>query len=312
MTAARQRTTPVTACPLCGASGARDFPIFYEFNRTRYQARECTDCAFVFLDPRLTPEDLRLLYSDEYFLHDGADCGAHSSTDYETAAVAGSIKFPEILGWIRTYRPTGTFFEIGCGMGYFLDYARRNGYTVSGVEYAAMGVRMCTEKFGLDVRQGSVEDLPAGSGPYDVVFLGDVLEHLVQPLEMLVKIRTMLKPGGIVAAEVPSMFNSLTGGIAVAVMRMLGMQKKMGMPPYHVNEFTPATLSEMLVRSGYGTQRIVQRIKPPSRITLRGSLGERMAKKLLQYPNYLLTRTFGIFGDRLLGIGVNDAAGDAQ
>lgn len=291
-------------CPLCHQPVSRDFPIYYEFDQKRFQAKECSHCSFVFLDPRLTGEELKKLYSDEYFLHDGADFGAHSASDYETAAVKGSVKFPEILGWIRRFKPSGEFFEVGCGMGYFLNYARGHGYNVSGIEYAALGVRTCKEKFGLDVTKGSFEEHTAVPEKYDVLFMGDVLEHLIEPLDMLTKACSMLKPSGVVALEVPSMFNSLTGRAAVLGMRVLRTKKKMPLPPYHVNEFTPNTLRTVIGRAGFKQAVIVQRIKPPSAITLRGSVFEKSAKKLLHYPNYGLTKSLGVFGDRLLGIGI--------
>ena len=294
----------MTTCPLCHQPVSRDFPIFYEFNARTYQAKECGECSFVFLDPRLSADDLRLLYSDEYFLHDGADFGAHSPSDYETAAIKGSVKFPEILGWIRRFKPAGDFFEIGCGMGYFLDYAQKHGYDVSGVEYAELGVRTCREKFGLNVRRGSIEELAPEAGKHDIIFMGDVLEHLIQPLEMLTKTHTMLRPAGIVALEVPSMFNSLTGRAAAIGLRLLRKKKKMMLPPYHVNEFTPKTLRSIMERAGFRETVIIQRIKPPSAITLRGSEFEKAVKKLLHYPNYGLTKSLGLFGDRLLGIGI--------
>lgn len=292
-------------CPLCQKNVSRDFPIYYEFRQKRYQAKQCSGCSFVFLDPRLTTEDLRFLYSDEYFLHDGSDFGAHSESDYETAAIKGSVKFPEILGWIQKFKPSGDFFEIGCGMGYFLHYARRQGYIVSGIEYAELGVRTCRERFGLDVKRSSLEELSPPSNRYDVIFMGDVLEHLVQPLEMLAKARGMLKSTGIVALEIPSMFNSLAGRAAIAGYRLLDIQKKMALPPYHLNEFTPKTLRSIILRAGFKKAVIVQRIKLPSMITLRGSPFEKAAKKLLHYPNYGLTKSLGVFGDRLLGIGIN-------
>lgn len=294
----------MTTCPLCSQTDCSDFPIFYEFHQKRFQAKQCAHCSFVYLEPRLTSEELKLLYSDEYFLHDGADFGAHSPSDYESAAIKGSVKFPEILGWIQRYKSSGEFFEIGCGMGYFLEFARKNGYSVSGIEYAELGVKACQTKFGLNVQRGSFEDLPVQSDRYDVMFMGDVLEHLVQPLDMLRKAHSMLKPTGVFATEVPSTFNSLTGRLAVAGMRALRAKKKMGLPPYHVNEFTPKTLRLMIERAGFKHCVIVQRIKPPSAITLRGSMFEKIVKKTLHYPNYGLTKSLGMFGDRLLGIGI--------
>jgi 2-polyprenyl-3-methyl-5-hydroxy-6-metoxy-1,4-benzoquinol methylase len=244
------------------------------------------------------------MYSDEYFLHNGSDFGAHSPQDYETAARLGSVKFPEILRWIKKYRTAGKFFEVGCGMGYFLDYARQHGFEVSGIEFAALGANACKEKFGLEVLQSSFENYPVKQNTYDVVFMGDVLEHFNEPLDMLKKAHAMLKPGGIVAVEVPSMFNSITGRLAVIGLNILGKTKKMPMPPYHVNEFTPGTLALMLKTAGFGTVRIVQRIKSPQSITLRGTVLEMGIKKLLQYPNYAITKSMGILGDRLLAVGI--------
>ena len=291
-------------CPLCSGTSAALFPIYYDFAGRRFQSRRCGACSFVFLEPRPSQEELALLYSDEYFLHDGADCGAHSSTDYETAAVQGSVKFPEILGWIRKYRPAGDFFEVGCGMGYFLAFARDNGFRVRGIEFAALGVKKCREQFGLDVDQTSFEHYTGQPASCDVLFMGDVLEHLVQPLEMIRKAHRLLRASGIVAVEVPSMFNSLAGRLAVAGYSLLGLQRKMPMPPYHINEFTPRTLRIILDRAGFRNCSVIQRIRPPRMITLRGNLLEKAAKKTVHYPNYVLTKTFGVLGDRLLGIGV--------
>ena len=244
------------------------------------------------------------MYSDEYFLHDGADFGAHSPQDYETSARLGSVKFPEILGWIKKYQADGKFFEVGAGMGYFLDFARQHGFEVSGIEFSALGAKACKEKFGLEVLQSSFENYSTTENIYNVIFMGDVLEHFNEPLEMLQKAYTMIKPGGIVAVEVPSMFNCIAGKLAVSGLTILGTTKKMPMPPYHVNEFTPRTLTLMLRTSGFSAVGIIQRIKSPQSITLRGNVFEKTAKKLLQYPNYFITRSMGILGDRLLGIGI--------
>lgn len=294
----------MTACPLCGSSKRRPFPIHYYLGAKRFNAEQCSSCSFIYLLPRPMQEDLAVMYSDEYFLHDGAECGAHSMTDYETAARKGSVKFPEILGHIRRFRPSGDFFEVGCGMGYFLDYARSQGYRVSGIEYAALGVMTAGEKFGLDVVQGAFEDMPERTDVFDVIFFGDVLEHLLAPLEMLQKAYRMLRPGGVVAAEVPSMFNTIVGRTAITTYRLLGRSKRMPMPPYHINEFTPDTLEKILRGAGFSTTEIIQRIKKPDAIALRGNLFEKAAKRGLQYPNYLITKSLGILGDRLLGIGV--------
>lgn len=293
-------------CPLCKEDGFTEFPVYYMFRDKRFATRKCASCSFVYVHPRPNKEELSLMYEDEYFLHDGADFGAHSTTDYETAAIKGSVKFPEILGAIRQFKPSGDFFEVGCGMGYFLDYVRRAGYKVSGIEFSALGARMCRDKFGLEVQCSSLEDFPSQPDRYDVIFMGDVLEHLVDPLRAVEQSRTRLRAGGVLALEVPSQFNSIAGRLAAHLYPLAGIRKKMPMPPYHVNEFTPRTLASILERAGFNTPRIIQRAKPPRTIALRGNILENAAKKSLQYPNYWITKSFGVLGDRLLGIGIKN------
>jgi len=290
-------------CPLCSGSGAERFPISYTLQDKPFGVVQCTSCSFMYVEPRPTDEDLAIMYSDEYFLHDGAAFGAHSDTDYETAAKRGSVKFPHILGEIRKHRPEGSFFEVGCGMGHFLDYARSNGYTVSGIEFSGLGAERCRSIFDLEVETCSLEAYEPSGRKYDVIFMGDVLEHLVDPLAMARKCRSMLTSGGVLAVEVPSMFNSVVGRLATRIFRMTGHVKHMPMPPYHVNEFVPRTLRALFDHAGFNGISITQRIKKPSTITLRGAFYERWGKLLLQYPNYVLTTTANVFGDRLLGIG---------
>ena len=291
-------------CPLCHGATFRRFPIHYYLHEKRFDAKKCVACKFIFVSPRPTRDEIAQMYSNEYFLHDGAECGAHSMTDYETAAVKGSVKFPEILRYIAQFKPAGDFFEVGCGMGYFLNYVRSRGYTVNGIEYAPLGAKVAKEKFGLDITCSLFENYHEAPHSYDVIFFGDVLEHLMQPLEMLQKAYRLLRADGVVAVEVPSMFNCLAGRGAETTYTMLGYSKRMPMPPYHVNEFTPRTLRDILQKAGYRRAIIFQRIKHPSTIALRGSLLEKAVKLGLQYPNYLVTNVFGVLGDRMVGIGI--------
>jgi len=293
-------------CPLCKSTEQADFPIYYDFNDHLFNGKKCHVCGFIFLSPRPTEAEITKMYSEEYFTADDAEHGAHSSTDYETAAILGSVKFPEILGWIQRYHKTGDFFEIGCGMGYFLKFVRDNGFRASGIEFSSFGTQAAKKKFELNVQQGSLDTVSISPESFDVIFLGDVLEHMVEPIKELQRIYRMLRPNGIVAAEVPSSFNSIIGRAAVLMYNIQGKKRFMKLPPYHVNEFTPPTIKRALEIAGYKDNLVVERIKKPSTITLRGNMFDKFAKKSIQYPNYWITKSLGIFGDRILAIGVKN------
>jgi SAM-dependent methyltransferase len=57
---------------------------------------------------------------------------------------------------------------------------------------------------GHDVAIGSFETIEPPRDSYNLVFLVQVLEHLLDPRAALVKIAGMLRPGGIVVIETPS------------------------------------------------------------------------------------------------------------
>jgi Zn ribbon nucleic-acid-binding protein len=293
-----------SSCPLCGSTNSKAFPIYYTLREKRFDARECASCGFVYVAPKLTPDELAFMYSDDYFLHDGADSGAHSSTDYETAARRGSVKFPVVLGAIKKYVPSGKYLEIGTGMGHFLKYAHDNGYDTFGVEFSELGAKHAQEKLGLNVVRSSFEDYAAPPESFDVIFMGDVLEHFVEPKAQLERAYSLIRKGGAVACEVPGMFNTLVGRAAVMGYRLMNHTKKMPMPPYHVSEFMPDTLRKIYLDSGFEKVIIIQRIRSPKVITLRGSVMEKLLKRAIHYPNYALTKTLGVFGDRLLAIGI--------
>ena len=75
-----------------------------------------------------------------------------------------------------------------------------------------------------------------------------VLEHLPDPVAQLRRIGTALKPGGIVAIEVPN--------YASAVARRMGRAWPSLEPDVHVSQFTPETLRKALDRAGLQPTRV--------------------------------------------------------
>lgn len=91
-----------------------------------------------------------------------------------------------------------TLVDVGCGPGTVAAYFSRLGYSVGGVDASPVAI----ERARKDVPTGSFhvgnveEPLPFASGSTDVVFWGDNVEHLFEPLRTLHEIRRILKPSG--------------------------------------------------------------------------------------------------------------------
>jgi len=86
--------------------------------------------------------------------------------------------------------------DVGCSSGAFLASARSLGYVGTGVEPAAKPVKTAKE-FGLDVRQGFLQDLRFPDETFDAITLFEVIEHVREPMTLLRECRRILKREGV-------------------------------------------------------------------------------------------------------------------
>lgn len=96
--------------------------------------------------------------------------------------------------------------EVGCGAGKTGEYLKdRNGAFVAGMELNEKAAAEA-EKVLDEVIQGNIEemDLPFNPKSFDCILFADVLEHLVDPLAALKKIKPLLKPNGAIIASLPN------------------------------------------------------------------------------------------------------------
>lgn len=112
--------------------------------------------------------------------------------------------FRTLLERIDRHRaPPGRLLDIGCGPGFLLDEARTRGWTVAGVELSRWGVEQSRAR-GLDVYAGTLEDVDLGDQFFDVIVVADVIEHVFDPLSFLERIRSLLRPDGVVFIATPN------------------------------------------------------------------------------------------------------------
>ncbi len=143
-----------------------------------------------------------------------------------------------------------TVLDVGCASGYLARQLTAQGCVVVGVEpdpEAAAQARTCCQ----EVVCSCVEELEAiypRYGFFDVVLLGDVLEHLQDPATVLVLLRKYLKPGGYFVISVPNVANY---AVRLELLRGRFRYTDYGiMDRSHVRFFTLDTLRELLESAG--------------------------------------------------------------
>src|SRR5581483_2402634 len=94
--------------------------------------------------------------------------------------------------------------DVGAAQGDMAQVLTTHGYEVTALEgdptLAEMARRKCHKVIVADLDYS----LPNLEGPFDVVLCADVLEHLKNPLRVLVDLRQQLKPEGVAVVSVPN------------------------------------------------------------------------------------------------------------
>lgn len=145
-----------------------------------------------------------------------------------------------------------TALDIGCGGGFVAAALGDLGWTVDGVEsdpvLAAQARSHCREVFEIDAN----DILDHVHGEYDVLILGDVLEHVVDPAALLRQSRTLLRQGGFIAVSVPNVAHAF-----VRLSLMAGRfdyQDRGILDRTHLRFFTRRTFRAMVRQCGFTIQ----------------------------------------------------------
>ena len=194
-------------CPICGGNGSQ--PYF------------CADQA-KYRDPRFAPAKLWMLcsschnlYAYNFPIQDRAEINGHYT---QKNAHAVTIRYhlstySDIFNKIKSYNSGTRYLEVGTGNGEMLACALEMGYQADGVEICREDCENVSGLLGLDIKWADFLEYSTSS-KYDVIAMGEVLEHMSEPVRALEKAHDMLAENGILWLSTPnfeSAFTRLTG-----------------------------------------------------------------------------------------------------
>ncbi|HJU88367.1 MAG TPA: class I SAM-dependent methyltransferase [Gemmatimonadaceae bacterium] len=244
--APRIETEEVAQCPVCGDGRFKEHAIGYDYelrtcaNAWRFVA--CLGCGHVWLNPRPSLTTLRVIYPPTYYAY-------NYDTQINSIAVRGKAMLDKakLRGIVRYLkREPRSYLDVGCGDGRFLRVMERMGIPraqLYGLELdervvaplAASGFRVRCE------RVEESESIPPEG--IDLITMFHVIEHVDNPKEVVRKLVSWLRPGGVLALETPNIdsvdsrlfSDSYWGGYHF---------------PRHWNLFTPRSLARLLRDGG--------------------------------------------------------------
>jgi SAM-dependent methyltransferase len=291
------RTRTLVACLACGHEGGfRPLAMRYEWDGVAFPAVECPACTMRFLQVQPEGESLAALYSAEYFRTDFR-CGRSDTHSFDEAAFRAENA--GLLERFERYRGKGRLLEVGCASGWLLKHAAERGWQVTGVELSADAVAHA-RGLGLDVHQGTLADAKLAPAAYDLVFMGDVLEHVPDCRESAAQVADLLAPGGHFFLRGPITTHSLARSLALRGYRLAGATITLAEPPYHLWEFTPGSLRRLMRTVGLEVVVMEQAKIPPGRPHGKKSAAQQAVLAVLDAVNVPITRAFNALGDRVV------------
>ena len=192
-----------TRCAICGTleNGTEIYPATFSpshLNAVIFSARRlpdrihfrivrCNNCGLVRSDPVADTTLLHRLYAEATF-------------DYGTEVANLQATYGHYLRKLEQQGvKKGVLLEVGCGNGFVLEEALRQGYErVVGVEPTAQAIEQASDKVKSSIVCDMMRPGLFAEGEFDAICMFQVFDHISDPTTLLEECRRVLKPGGMV------------------------------------------------------------------------------------------------------------------
>lgn len=291
----------VQRCPVCLSSKRK---LLYNTLQDRifscspgkWTLYSCDDCGSAYLDPRPNLKTISLAYK-QYFTHDEIISFSSLSLFRKMRRVIADVYRnyhygiqPSTLGYLvhiflscvpgaRNKIDIGmrdlprvkqgqTLLDVGCGNGMFLSRAEMVGWTVTGIDIDPDAVKIARDN-GLNVKVGSIIDIKVVEQQFDVITLSHVIEHVHDPIDLLLECYALLKPGGYLWLQTPN--------IASQGHRLYGEDWRGLEPPRHLTLFSLNAMKQAILRVGF-TKFEEQKYRPLCAELFNSSMAIKQAR----------------------------------
>lgn len=263
----------VNECPYCGSyerSLAYEDVQDWSFDCApgKWSYWDCVVCQSLYLDPRPTQMTIGAAYAT-YYTHSNGESESFLRSIKErlrneclsqkldaniqprlhltkllngvVAIIGKRVSVP--FGWTSLAgRPKGSFLDVGCGAGFTVALAQQLGWDAMGLEIDPAAVHEA-RRFGLNILEGNYAQLTQFEGQFDCIMCSHVLEHVHEPRDLLAKLKSAIKPGGLLLLTLPNALSPMR--------RHFGANWRGLEAPRHISIPTESKLSQLLSEAGF-------------------------------------------------------------
>ena len=218
---------------------------------SRYQIIE-DDLGYLRVDPLPSEEELENYYANSYYQNPHGTYQA-SYSEIESIQRKSRIEliYQAVVSNLKLDKDIPKkILDLGCGEGFLLSHFKDAGWSVLGLDFSDEGVKRQNPQLITDIVKGNVykelEVLIKNDKTYDVIYLGNILEHVIDPLGLITKCSDLLSGGGILVITVPNDFSKLQNSLITSNI----IEREYWIcPPDHLNYFNLESLVKLQVAS---------------------------------------------------------------
>lgn len=171
--------------------------------------------------------------------------------------------------------------DIGCGSGLITKEIKRLGYSVKGLDFSSEAVNKASQN-GIDAKvcnldEGIIEE----DSQFDVVWAGDIIEHVFDPMGLLKEMNRVLKKGGVTIISIPNdvgLNNRLRMLFGISYQEQ--MYRRSGYYKHHTF-FTPKLMDYMLRKANLSRKKTQKILILPHRRLLVNYLPKSLYNQLI-------------------------------
>lgn len=169
---------------------------------------KCNDLGFLEVAFPPSPDELKAYYAELYYQ---TEQGGYqkSYSDQELAYINLKIaQRADIVDQLRKEKTSNTFLDVGCGEGFALSWFNSKGWSVKGLDYSSAGLEGANPDLLSYVEIGDLFEILDNhihaNNQYDLVWLNNVLEHVLNPVELLTSLQGLVAADGLLVVTVPN------------------------------------------------------------------------------------------------------------
>lgn len=213
----------------CKCCSSNKLSVAYESSFFNLPILRCNECELYFVWDKNSTLDLEKYYNETYwdvFRNIESKQYRNEKTDdaylikklpkfiqkiIDWIGVRKSLSRSQLLYLLPLVKGKNSLFELGSGEGFILEFFEKNGFDVFGIEPSKTNFQIINKKLhhGRCIT-GSAIDIKSITKKFDLIILSHVFEHVEDCKEVLLDLKQLLNPTGLIFIDVPNCSNSET------------------------------------------------------------------------------------------------------